>query len=223
MGVIFGFEEEGAVVLMRDYMSDEPVLRLPIARLGPFICFLGRRESPLTPPSALLTGIQIGVENWQRGSVAGDRGRYWHGRAALLKWREDLLRVDELDATARKLLFFVNWWVFGGLADARAAAHRFLRRNSRHLFGRGLHHLEEAATLFADEARLLRSTLTDKQAFLGPWSNRDYEDWTAATRQQEAAILQRILAMDSDAMGELENVLAAAEFPLRPAEAVAVP
>jgi len=221
MGVIFGFEDEGLILLMRDYMTDDPVLRLPIEKLGPFICFLGRREAPLSPQAALLEGVRLGVENWHRGSTPAELGRYWLGRAALVKWRDDLHRTVELPPMSLKLLFFVNWWTFDGLADARSAAERFLRNNEAHLAGSARRHLLAAAALFAEEAQLFRHTLKDKQAFLGPWSNQGMEQWTDATRERETAILNRALAVEADAMGELENLLDAAEVPVPLPEAIA--
>ena len=140
-----------------------------------------------------------------------------------MKWRDDLHRVGELSPDLLKLLFFVNWWTFDGLADARAAADRFLRHHEAHLSGSARRHLLAAASLFADEARLFRGTFTDKQAFLGPWSNKGMEQWTNATREREAAILNRALLIEADAIGELENLLDAAEVPVRQREAIAAP
>lgn len=207
LAVIFGFEDEGRIVLLRDYMNDEPQLRLPIDKLGPFLCFLGGRTEALHPHEALLAGIQHSVENWHRSHAPAHAGRYWYGRAALLKWREDLQHSDSYDAEQRKLLFFVNWWCFDSLMDARAAAERFLRRNSEYFIGSQHLHLLQAAALYSEEARLLRGILTEKQAFLGPWTGKGFEHWTPTTRLREMAILNQVLALETEAIGELENML----------------
>ncbi|HLP01268.1 MAG TPA: hypothetical protein VK163_04520 [Opitutaceae bacterium] len=213
VGVVFGFEDSGRTLLLRDYMTDEPTARIPVEKLGPFLCRLGEHGDSLNPHEALVAGIEQAVGNWHRSHVATPAGRYWYGRAAILKWREDLQHVDQFDATARQLLFFVNWWVFASLADARAAAVRFLRRNSEYLIGRQHRHLLAAADLFGEESRLLRRTLSERSCFLGPWTGRNVEHWTAAGREREVELLGRVLAMETEAFGELENMLEALEVP----------
>ncbi len=213
VAVIFGFEDDGRTLLLRDYMTDDRAARLPIEKLGAFLCFLGQQHAPLDPHTALFAALERGVANWHRSHVPTAAGRYWYGRAALLKWREDLQHADRVDPEARKLLFFVNWWVLDSLADARAAADRFLRRHSGSCGGRQLRHLLPAAGLFAEEARLLRHTLAEKQCFLGPWTGRSPEQWSHTMREREIALLNHILAMETEAFGELENLLDAAVAP----------
>lgn len=215
VSVIFGFEDHGRIVLLRDYMSDEALTRLPVEKLGGFICFLGHAGAALTPRDAVLEGIRLGVEHWHGPPRMSGEGKYWYGRSALAKWRDDILRADELSATERQLLFFVNWWVFDCLADARAAAEKFLRRNEEFFFGSPHRHLLEAANLYGDEARLLRGALADKQAFLGPWTGKNADHWYGAVREREAALLARVLELEANAVGELENLLAAADVPVR--------
>ena len=213
VGTLFGFEDEGRTLLMRDYMTDEPAQRLPIDKLGPFLCLLGRQHAALSPRDALLAALERAFENWHRSHVATATGRFWFGRAALHKWHEDLHRAEQLDPEVRKLLFFVNWWNFDSLADARAAAERFLRRNAEFLTGSPHRHLHLAADLFAEEARTLRHILTEKQAFLGPWTGRNVDQWTAIVRTREMDTLAHVLAMETEAFGELENMLDAIEMP----------
>jgi hypothetical protein len=213
VSVIFGFEDAGRTVLLRDYMTDEPVARYPIGKLGSFLCLLGERHTPLNPHDALMIGLERAVENWHRSHLGAPTGRFWYGRAALLKWREDLQHADQLDPTNRQLLFFVNWWVFAALADARAAAVRFLRRNSEYLLGRQHRHLLGAADLFGEESRLLRRTLAERSCFLGPWTGKGVEHWSAQGREREAELLGHVLALETEAFGELENMLEALALP----------
>lgn len=215
VAVIFGIEDHGNIVLLRDYMSDEAMVRLPVEKLGGFICFLGRNGAALTPRDALVEGLRVGVENWHCGPRTNGEGRYWYGRAAIAKWRDDILRADELSSEDRRLLFFVNWWVFDCLADARVAAEKYLRRNEEYFYGSTHRHLLDAATVLGDEARLLRGAIADKQAFLGPWTGKNIEHWSGAVREREAALLARVLELESTAIGELENLLAAADVPVR--------
>lgn len=213
VATIFGFEDEGRVLLVRDYMSDEPLTRLPIEKVGPFLCFLGTRTEALPSREAMMAGLERGVANWHRSHAPSASGRYWYGRAALLKWREDLLHLATLEAEPRRLLFFVNWWSFDALADARAAAGRFLRRNSEYFLGRQHRHLLLAADIFTEESRILRRTLAEKQAFLGPWTGRGVEHWTPGVRDREVSVLNHVLALETEAFGELENMLDAVAAP----------
>ena len=109
VAVIYGFENEGSILLLRDYMNDEQQSRMPIDKIGPFLCFLGTHKEPINPHEALVRGINQGVDNWHRSHAPANDGRYWMGRAALLKWREDLQHIDSVDTELRKLLFFVSW------------------------------------------------------------------------------------------------------------------
>ena len=214
VGVVFGFEDEGRTLLLRDYMSDDPVNRLPLDKLGAFLCLLGRRSEGTPPHEAMLAGLNRGVANWHRSHEPAATGRYWYGRAALLKWRDDLVHAEAFASDQRKLLFFVNWWAFDALADARAAAERFLRRNSEYFLGRQHRHLLQAADLFGEEARLLRRTLAERKAFLGPWTGKSTEHWSNAVREREVGVLNHVLALETEAFGELENMLAATAAPL---------
>ncbi len=214
VATVFGFEDEGRVLLLRDYMNDAPLARLPIEKLGPFLCFLGTRTEALPLREAMLAGLERGVANWHRSHAPAASGRYWYGRAALLKWREDLLHQATPETEPRRLLFFVNWWSFDALADARSAAGRFLRRNSEYFLGRQHRHLLRTAEILTEEARLLRRTLAEKQAFLGPWTGRGIEHWTQAVRDREVGVLNQVLALETEAFGELENMLDSVAAPL---------
>jgi hypothetical protein len=221
MGVIYGFENEGQIVLLRSYMSDEPTLRLPVGQLGPLLCFLGDRGPALSPRDALLEGIRLGVATWHHGFTPGTDGRFWLGHAALLKWREDVERAGDLCFDEKRLLFFVNWWVFDCLTDARINAERFLRRHAALLSGSPHRHLTAAADAYGIEARMLRTALADKHMFLGPWTGKELQHWSSAVREREVAFLGRLLAAEADAMGELENLLDASDIPLPHRDAVA--
>ncbi|NKB72206.1 MAG: sigma-70 family RNA polymerase sigma factor [Candidatus Latescibacteria bacterium] len=122
LDVIYGYDDNGEKLYLKDYFSGDKPLVLSIDELGPFFIFLGPAETPLTPGDALHQGLSIAVEHWNRepahvcpGPQAngnGKQGHYWYGHAAFDRWINDLGRVDELDAEARNLLFFVSWWTF---------------------------------------------------------------------------------------------------------------
>ncbi|HEY0947176.1 MAG TPA: hypothetical protein VGD81_17975 [Opitutaceae bacterium] len=222
VGVIFGVEGDGRTVLMHDYTSGERVLRLPTGRLGPFICFLGPRGEALSAREALIEGIRLGVDQWHCGSMRALRGRYWHGRSALLTWRDDILHAGTRAPEERKLLFFVNWWVFDSLVDARCAAEKFLNRSEGLLYGSARRHHIAAAEVYEEEVALLRRTKAEQHLFLGPWTGQGIEHWTDRIREGEAAFIARFLELEARAIGELENLLMASDIPVRRAEQVSV-
>ena len=86
-----------------------------------------------------------------------------------------------------------------------------LAKDSAHVL---LHH--DWAAFRAEEARTLRHILTEKQAFLGPWTGRNVDQWIAIVRTREMDTLAHVLAMETEAFGELENMLDAIDWPSVP-------
>jgi hypothetical protein len=106
-------------------------------------------------------------------------------------------------------LFFVSWWNFSSLVDARAAAARFLRGKADLLNGEGRDALRRAAVLYEQEGARLGEGVGRKDAFLGPWSGRTIGDWLPAVRQREVEILGEARRTEAQAIAEIEKALAA--------------
>jgi hypothetical protein len=213
MAVIFGYEDGGQTVRMYDYFGRETPTRKPTAEIGAMLLFLGERTEPLSRRDALLQGLTIAARNWPRRHDPADheeRG-YWFGNLALTKWGEDLGRYDTLSDPEREKLFFVSWWCFDVLADARPAAVTFLRSHADLLEGEAANALQRAAALYQQEGELLGSAFCRKDAFLGPWSGKSIVDWTADVRQREQDLLAQAREIEAAAIAEIEKALAAAD------------
>lgn len=211
MGVIAGYEDEGRTVLMRTYTSGEDVLSLPLAELKMAATFLGERREPLTMAEAALYGIRLGIRQFRRRHDPPDndvRG-YWHGPLALSRWAKDIAAYDQWDEAERRLLFFVSWWNFDVLADARGHAGPWLRMVAPLLPAASQDALVRAAGMYEEEARVLSRSFTHRDAFLGPWSGGSTEGWTEDVRAREQEILHQAVGLETEAIDALDEAVTA--------------
>jgi hypothetical protein len=210
VAVVFGAEDEGRTVLMHDYFhGDEPVRRRT-ADLKMMVIFLGEHSEPISERDGALQGLGMALRFHQmRHDPPGNEEKgYWHGATALEKWAGDLGLFDTLTDWERDSLFMVNWWNFEGMADARLHAAPFIRKAIPLFPDAARDHLEQAATVYENEARKLRAVLYGGECFTGPWTSRTIKDWTRATRQAEQELLGCAAEVETDAMKHIEAALA---------------
>ena len=173
------------------------------------LLFLGERTTPLAPRDAAIQGLTIAAQNWHRRHDPVDETRgYWFGELALTKWCEDLGMYDTLSDQEREKLFFVSWWNFDALEDARKAAVVFLRSHADLLEEEAAGALQRAAGLFQQEGDLLGSAFGRKDAFLGPWTGKSITDWTSEVRQREQKMLAQARTLEAAAIAAIEKALA---------------
>lgn len=208
MDVVFGYEDGGKMLLLRDYFRADEPLRLPLSELGFLILFLGDRHKALPRRSALIEALRIAVRNWRRERFAAGPGEYWYGDAALAHWIDDL-GATKLSKPEKRLFLEVNWWNFNTMADARDAAVTFLREAAAELGGRYASALRRAADAYQRECDLLGAVFAAKDAFLGPWSGKSIEDWSAAVRRREREILTQAREIEHAAIAEIEKAVPA--------------
>ncbi len=209
MDVVYGYEEGGKTLLLRDYFQGETPLSLPASRLGPMLIFVVDYAEPLLRHAALTEALSIAVRNWRRGYVPAEKGKYRYGDAALASWIEDLGQVDKFTGKEQELLFFVSWWNFNCLFDARHAAVSSLQDARTILQGGGGEALKQTAALYQQELEILDSAFIKKDAFLGPWSGRSVKDWSANAQGREREILAEARKIERAAVAEMEVALAA--------------
>ncbi len=209
MAVACGYEENGGILLLRDYTVGDDYLRKPTSELEMCALLLDGHTEPLSPMDAALQGIGMGVTNWKRVRETTDnpeRG-YWHGPKAYQAWRDVLERVDTFDDAAKGTAFFLNWWTFECLADARYNAGAFLRETAPLFAGEARSHLEKAAGIYEDEFAGIRESFEKRHAFIGPWSGLDITSWNPEMRQREMAMLTRAEELEALAITEMETAL----------------
>jgi hypothetical protein len=154
--------------------------------------------------------------NWRRTRLEswnpkpGQDAAYLYGPEALSQWRGDIGQAEEFPLEQRKSLFFVGWWCFDCLVDARRSAARFLNDHAGELGDQARPALAQAAGAYAALVQRASAEAFERRgAFLGPWSGKQFEDWTPQTRQREQDLLAEIEALDRQAAGAIDEALVA--------------
>jgi hypothetical protein len=208
MAVVYGYGEGGKTLLFRDYHKGETPHELPASGLGWLIIYIGGHSPKLSRSEAFIEALKIAVRNWRRRCVKAGPGEYWYGETAMNAWLDDLSIVDSLTQKEKETLFFVSWWNFTSLVDARNAAVSFLWENATLLSERAAHFISKTAALYEQEAKSLEgASFINHETFLGPWSGKSIKDWTADVRKRECEILTEARRLENIAITEIEKVL----------------
>lgn len=209
--VVYGYADGGKTLLLRDYFKGNEPLELPAANLGPMLIFLNDHAEPLGRRLAVIEAMNITVRNWRRDPVGTNKGKYFYGEAAFARWADDIVRAEEVAKTDAEWdnLFFVSWWNFGALADARNAAVSFLGQAAATLKGDAREALERVVAGYQQEGQILQAALGNNDAFFGPWSGKSIKDWSADVQKREHEILTEACKAEAATIAEIENVLAA--------------
>ena len=212
VAVAYGYEEtdSDAVFLWNAYNRSE--LRVSAKKVGPWLLFLTDRVQPLEPMTALRKALT--TPNWRRSRMNANRpnqdASYLYGRGAIEQWRKDIGQADEFSPEQRSKLFFVSYWCFDSLIDARRAASRFLNEQAGKMDDEARSALAETARIYGNLAQLGAAVcFQEKAAFWGPGTGKTLEDWTPEIRKREQEILAEIEAMDSQAASQIDKALAA--------------
>lgn len=209
MAVVYGFDEGGAKLLFRDYHKGETPHILPASQIGWMVIYLDDYHPVLPRPETFVESLKIAVRNWNRNIGKSGPGEYWYGRTALAKWREDLTLAESFSPKERETLFFVSWWNFTTLFDARKAAVQFLNDNNSHLKAPDARNcIEQATSLYQKEIdNLALCVFTNHETFFGPRSGKSINEWTKDVRNMEAGILSEIIDMENNAIEYLDKAL----------------
>lgn len=214
VGVCYGYEEQDGDLtgfLWNRYGKD--AVQIPPDKLGPWQLILQHA----TPPqeAALSLHRALTTSNWRRAHLPFQRLKpqvdavYHYGARALKQWREDLDLVDQLTDEQREQLFFVSWWCFDCLVDARHAAAKFLNDRAQECVGDLRATLAQAAEIHGQTARKAGDLSFGKhQAFLGPWTGKTTDDWTPEVREHEQALLAEVEDSDRRAISALDQAVA---------------
>lgn len=203
MAVVFGYEEGGEKLLIRDYFHPEAPLRLAAAELGFLALFVSEPAVPSPACEAFAEALRTAVLHWRCGKHAEGPGEYWYGDAAFRRWHDDLGEVDRLMPEERSLLSRVSWRCFVCLHDARLAAVSFLYGHCSRLPAAAQAALGTAADLYEREAALLGRALTSQDAFINT-----PEDWPSARRECERGLLIQAREYETEAIAAIEAALA---------------
>lgn len=202
MAVLFGYRDGGALFLGHDYDHPQSPWQVRPSELGPVQLYLGGHGEAAPLIESLARALATAVTDWERERHdGGAQGRsYWYGDAAYGAWLRDLdclARLTDEQATACTWLHLQCYRL---LADARAAAARFLQRHAGLLKPEQRERVEQAASLY----RQLAATLDEESL---PWtSGTDEPAPEVGQRQQRTLALARVL--EAAAVDELRGALA---------------
>jgi hypothetical protein len=207
VAVICGYKDGGRTALMRAYGQGADLVSMPTAGLQLQAIFLDARIVPLPPVEAARQGIQLALASAKRGhdATAEDRG-YWLGPAALAHWRDDIAAADSYTDDERRVLFFVSWWNFQALVDARRRAVAYLHAVAALFPDSAAEALLDAAEIYRMEHCNLDAAFTAGDAFQGPWLGAQGGDaalWTPQARDRERELLSTAAALEKQALATL--------------------
>jgi len=205
MDVVFGYEDDGKTLLLRDYFKPDVPLKLAPSELGFLTISLGDFGAAMSRRDAMIEGLRMAVRNWRRERFSEGPGEYWYGDAALARWLHDLRRFDDYSQEEKASLCFVGRWNYVSLVDARHAAATFLRENVSLLPEGAAGPLARAAGLYEQEAELLGAALAKRDVFTG-----SAEGWSKDRQERECKLLAQARSLESAAITQLELALSAA-------------
>jgi len=205
MDVVYGYEEGGKVLLLRDYFQGEEPLRLPPSKLGFLMLFIGDWGESMSRREVVVASLKTAVHNWERERGHAGPGDYWYGKTALERWSADIGEGEELSQEERELLRSVGSWNFTTMHDARKTAAAYLTESADVLGGEAGKALRGAAECYGEEVKLLDSAAEEPHVFEG-----SVAEWTAEVRRREREVLGRAAELEGEAIGGIEEALGAA-------------
>lgn len=208
VGVVYGYTNDGKTLLFRDYHKGAAVHELPASSIGWMWIHLGEHGTPLAPREAVTESLRMAVKHWTRGEAHAGPGVYWYGGAAYDAWKMDIASAGTFSDEDRGKLFFVGWWNFTTLLDARHAGVAYLRERASLLALPLRDAASRAAALYEKECQLLGHAVDQKDAFLGPWSGKTVQDWSDAVRAREVELLSQVAQLEDKAASEFASALA---------------
>lgn len=208
MAVLYGYGDGAKTFLFRNYFKGEKPHELPASKAGWLWIFLGDHTEPLAFREATTEALKMAVHNWNREKGREGPGWYWYGQAALKVWSEDLAQVDSFTQEERKKLFFVSWWNFYAMIDARRQAVIFLREKANLFTDLAREAIDRAASLYQQEVDFINSDeFARHDCFLGPASGKGIDDWSAEVQARERKLLTKAAEYESAAIAEIEKAL----------------
>ncbi len=218
-GLIVGYESGGQVLIGRTYFEfgpDKPGVH-PVEKWPPFaFVTLRKKAQPADRRAVAVAALRRAVEMFRtpRYDVKKPGFFYASGSAAYQAWGRDLrddARFADLNAKALADQQHHNAYIYFCLIDARTAAVTYLRSVGPLLGGQASVHAARAADLYQ---KLLDEVLTrpcPTEIAPMPWMLKPGQTWTPDLRRRQADKLDAALALDRQAIAELEQAVAASD------------
>lgn len=235
IGVIYGYEDAGAVLLVRCHKLGHGFHRMTLEEIlqenrygTPF--FLLPVRLPLSPMAALVHGLLMADRNWGRGREPGEKWQPWReagaweycfGEAAWEAWLGDLRNAGALTPEQRNAFYRCHIFTVHTLYDARLAAGRYLAARADLLGQAAAGHLGKAAEMYREAGESVLRLRHSNEAFLEAMDREakapvgvdfkvDASSWTPQIVAEEIDALSRARDLDAAGMAEIQQALAKA-------------
>jgi hypothetical protein len=208
MGFVYGYEEEGRSILVRDYHIGNTETVMPIGQTKNLFCFFKQRTA--TPPrtESIHAGLRQAIVEATAPAIPTRRfdhdGAYYNGEEAYAKWIARLTNAASLTQGQQRKLFFVSWWTFFIVEDARRQAANYLAGSAVY-FPESTESIKEAAQYYRQMSAIIEQVRRDEAGFFSPHDGNRFEQWTPEVRQQEIAIIKQLFALDRQAITALKR------------------
>jgi len=210
--VLYGYEKrnDGTYLIWNNYNHNQPMIRHQ-DKTGPWLMMFKEHIQSPDKIDNFLQALQS--SNWRRREWIPENypekreHSYLYGDKALTTWRDDIKQSDSFSQPEREKLFFVGWWCFTNLVDARRQAATFLNDHADLFESKSRKLLYSAADIYRREVKLMGNVFKNQDAFLGPWSGKKIEDWTEEVRQCECDILNQVRQFDNEAVKQIDKAI----------------
>jgi len=208
-GLIVGYTDGAQDFLIRPYGTPEsrpgysPMVAYSGEKWAAEIGVIGPKGQPPPMKESLIKSLHAAVEmaNTER------HGEYAHGFVAYSTWI-DQLRDDEKMAQMIdrdwEQTAHGNAFTYVCLLDARRAASAYLRQAAREFPADLAIHLFRASD---DYAQIEQALWTGDPLVPFPWGLKKPENWTRKMRHDQADVLERIVAIEKQALARIEAAL----------------
>ncbi len=212
MATLYGYEhrDDGLHFIWESYNSNQPQV-LPESRIPRMVIIMHDGADPMDETDRFIQALT--TPNWRQHSWTPSNypekrdHSYLLGDRAFETWADDISKADSFTEEQQQKLFFVNWWCFPALCDARIQAADFLRDHAELFDGEIARSLHRAADIYHGESELIKKSLQKGEAILGPWTGKSIAMWTPEVRRTEVNILRKVREDDAAAVRELDTAL----------------
>ncbi|MBD3182847.1 hypothetical protein GF312_11190 [Candidatus Poribacteria bacterium] len=204
-GVIVGYTDWGKEFLCRTYYDETE--EYSKAEKWPWVVEIIKEKTEKPDRKKIaLESIRIAVEI----ASADKYDDYTSGFNAYETWIADLLNDKNFEDEEKSGSYstHANAWSYSSLGDARSAAIKYLRSIPDLFSEESIPHLTKAADIYQEILDKLKEGFEYAPY---PWALKDGKKWTAEMRHAEANVLKEVLALEKEAIKELETVLSLEE------------
>jgi hypothetical protein len=204
-GLVVGYADGGETLLVRGYFDGgEPGFH-PLEEWPWGFAVLEKKAESVDRREAIVRSLQTAIDLARREKT----GEYTSGFAALAQWAA-LLRLEDAEVAAADEKHEMgiqhgNAYIYVCMMDARTRAAGYLRSVADEFGEDAAVHVLAAADIYDRILGCLREGHANAPF---PWQSRG-KPWSHETRLAEAETLDRVAALERQAVAELETAVAA--------------